>query len=265
MSQFITTEDGGDGFGSQLLARIAGITYANYHNMEYIHFPIKTIILEDNPSISRNSELENSNLLLKNIMKNLQIKTPNEVDEYSSISTYHRVTIYNEINLNPNQYLTEELLNKFKNSYTLDPPDYYSDEQLNVAIPIRRGNDIRSDDFNRYVSSDVYNSIIQKLLERFDNAVVHIFSWNDPDLKIESDRIKYHVTSDGGKEFLSDFNALVHADILLVGSSTFSLSAAFFNKNLVLYNKNIHRMDGINPFVPTWENNFHNIIGENNF
>ena len=51
----------------------------------------------------------------------------------------------------------------------------------------------------------------------------------------------YHVTPDGGKEFLSDFNALVHADILLVGSSTFSTSAGFFNKNLVLYSREIGR------------------------
>lgn len=261
MSQLITTEDGGDGFGSQLLSRIAGITYANCHNLEYIHFPIKTIILEDNPSISRNSELENSNLLLESMMKNLQIKTPNEVNEYSSINTYHRVNFYNEINSNPSQYFTEDLLNKFKNSYTSSPPDYYENAKLNIAVHIRRGNDIRSDDFIRYVSSDIYVNVVQKLLERFDNAVIHIFSWNDPDLKIESDRIKYHITSDGGKEFLSDFNALVHADILLVGSSTFSLSAGFFNKNLVLYNKKIHRM-GINPFVPAWENNFQDIIGE---
>lgn len=259
MLQFITTQDGGDGFGSQLLSRISGIIYAKYHNLEYIHFPIKTIILEDNPSISRNSELENSNFLLESIMKNLQIKTENEVN-VSNINTYHRVSLYNEINLNPNKYFTEDILNKFKNSYTLTPPDYYSGDQLNIAIHIRRGNDIRSDDFIRYVSSDVYNDIIQKLLEKYTNGIIHIFSWNDPDLKIKSDRIKYHITSDGGKEFLSDFNSLVHADILLVGSSTFSLSAAFFNKNIVLYNKNIHRM-GINPFVPAWENNFYNIIG----
>lgn len=264
MSQFITTEDGGDGFGSQLLSRIAGITYANYHKLEYIHFPIKTIILEDNPSTSRNSELENSNLLLESIMKNLQIKTPNEVNESSNINVYHRVMFYNEINLNSNQYFSEDLLNRFKDSYVMTPPDYYPNDQLNISIHVRRGNDIRSDDFARYVSSEIYNNIVEKLLQKYDNSIIHIFSWNDPDLKIKSDRIKYHITYDGGKEFLSDFNALVHADILLVGSSTFSLSAAFFNKNLVLYNKNIHRM-GINPFVPIWENNFDNIIGENNF
>lgn len=259
---YITSQDGGDGFGSQLLSRISGIAYASYHNLTYINFPICTIILEDNPSTSRNSELENVNLLLENIMKNLHIKSVNEIDPSIKIDTYNRLSFYQEINSNLNQYFTEDFLYKLKNSYSLSPPNYYSNEKLNIAIHIRRGNDIRSDDFDRYVTSDIYVNIIEKILKKYDNAIIHIFSWNDPELEIESDRIVYHVTSDGGSEFLSDFNALVHADILLIGSSTFSLSAGFFNKNMVLYNKDIHRMQSINPFVPDWENNFNAIIGD---
>jgi hypothetical protein len=258
---YITSQDGGDGFGSQLLSRISGIAYANYHDLTYVNFPIRTIILEDNPSTSRNNELDNVNLLLENIMKNLRIKSINEIDPSEKIDIYDRLSFYHEINLNLNQYFTIDFLGKLKNSYNLRPPDYYSNEKLNIAIHVRRGNDIRSDDFSRYVTSDIYVNIIERILKKYDNAIIHIFSWNDPELKIESDRIEYHITYDGGKEFLSDFNALVHADILLIGSSTFSLSAGFFNKNMVLYNKDIHRMQSINPFVPDWENNFHTIIG----
>lgn len=257
---YITNQDGGDGFGSQFLSRIAGISYANYHKLNYVHFPLKTILLEDKPSQSRTSELENANILLDNIMKNLGVKTSDEIDPSINIHVYDRLNFYHEINSNPNQYFTDDLLSKLKNSYNKNPPNYYANEKLNISIHIRRGNDIRSDDYFRYVNSDIYDDIIERLLQKYDNSIIHIFSWNDPGITIKSDRIMYHITSDGGEQFLSDFNALVHADILLVGSSTFSTSAGFFNKNLVLYSRTIGRIS-VNPFVPTWENNFENIIG----
>jgi hypothetical protein len=257
---YITNQDGGDGFGSQFLSRIAGISYANYHKLNYVHFPLKTILLEDKPSQSRTSELENANTLLDNIMANLGVKTPEEIDAGISIDAYDRVNFYHEINSNPSQYFTDDLLLKLKNSYNENPPNYYTSEKLNIAIHIRRGNDISSNDYSRYVNSDIYDDIIERLLQKYDNSIIHIFSWNDPGITIKSDRIMYHITSDGGKEFLSDFNALVHADILLVGSSTFSISAGFFNKNLVLYSRKIGRIE-VNPFVPIWENNFENIVG----
>jgi hypothetical protein len=258
---YITNQDGGDGFGSQLLSRIAAISYADHHKLNYVHFPLKTILLEDKPSQSRNSELESANILLNNIMQNLGVKNIEDIDTDIEIDVYDRVNFYNQINLDPNQYFTDDLLSKLKNSYNENPPDYYASEKLNIAIHIRRGSDIRSDDYYRYVNSDIYDDIIERLLQKYDNSIIHIFSWNDPGITIKSDRIMYHVTPDGGKEFLSDFNALVHADILLVGSSTFSTSAGFFNKNLVLYSRTIGRIS-VNPFVPTWENNFENIIGK---
>lgn len=257
---YISNQDGGDGFGSQLLSRIAAIFYANYHNLNYIHFPIKKIILEDNPSKSRDNELEEVNLLLKKIIKNLDVKSINEIVDNPKIDIYDRLHFYHQINSNPEQYFTKKLLLKFKNSYTQDIPEYYKNKKLNIAIHIRRGDDISSDNFHRYVNSDIYDVIVEKLLKKFDDAIIHIFSWNNPDLTIKSDRIIYHITSDGGKEFLSDFNGLVQADILLIGSSTFSISAGFFNKNLVLYSRKIDRM-GLNPFVPSWENNFEVLIG----
>lgn len=257
---YITTQDNGDGFGSQCLARIAGIVYANYHNLNYVHFPINKIILEDNPSQSRCAELENVNILLDSIMRNFGVACITDLDSSVKIDTYDRVNFYNEINSNPKQYFTQEIVDKFKNSYHQNCPEYYKNEKLNISIHIRRGNDIRSEDFFRYVESDIYDDIIEKLLKKYENSIIHIFSWNDPQIKVQSDRITYHITDDGG-EFMSHFNGLVHADILLVGASTFSICAGFFNKNIVLYNKKISRMH-VNPFIPVWENNYYEILGD---
>jgi hypothetical protein len=258
---YITNIDGGDGFGSQFLARISGMAYANHHKLNYVHYPIKTLLLEDNPSQSRTDELDSSNKLLDNIMSNLGIKNIDELDSSDTIDAYCRVNFYREILSNPYQYFNKEWINRLKNSYTENSPSYYQNGKLNIAIHIRRGNDISINDSLRYVNSDLYNDVISRLLEKYKNSIIHIFSWNDPQINVDSDRIVYHTTSDGGKEFICDFNALVHADILLVGSSTFSISAGFFNKNTVLYNKKISRID-LNPFIPNWETNFKNIIGD---
>jgi len=259
MTYYIASENSGDGFGSQFLSRIAGIIYANYHNLNYVHVPIRSLVLDDKPFVSRDNEIKDANILLENIMKNFEIKFIDELSSSDVVNTYSRVDIYNQLNLNPNLYYTDDVLNKFKASYSINPPDYYVPNKLNVSIHIRRGNDISSDNFNRYVSSDIYDNIIEKILDRYDESIINIFSWNDPCLKVKSDRIKYHTVSDGGEEFLSHFNGLVHSDILLVGASTFSLCAGFFNKNIVLCNKNIHRMI-VNPYVPSWEDNYQKII-----
>jgi hypothetical protein len=259
--EYITTEDGADGFGSQMFSRISGIIYANSHGLKYINYPFSGILLEDRPE-QRNSELEKSNNLLSSIIRNLEVKSVDEVDGYIELYTYNRLYIYYQILCNPDQYFTEEVLKKFQDSYTLDKPEYYKNNKLNIAIHIRRGNDIRSDDPVRYVNSDLYDRIIQKLLEKYEDSVVHIFSWNDPQISIKSERIVYHTTLDGGESFLSDFNGLVHADILLVGSSTFSLSSGIFNKNTVLCTREIFKLETYNtPFVPIWEKNFENIVG----
>jgi len=258
--KYITNIDGGDGFGSQFLSRICGITYANYHKLNYVHFPIKTILLEDKPSQSRTDELDSSNILLNSIMLNLRIKNIDELDSSDTINTCCRTNFYNEILSNPSQYFTDEWISSLQDSYSEKPPNYYQNDKLNIAIHIRRGNDISINNYMRYVSSDFYDDLIAKFLEKYENSIIHIFSWNDPGITIKSDRIMLHITSDGGKKFLSDFNALVHANILLVGASSFSTSAAFFNKNLVLYSKKIGNID-CNPFVPIWETNFENIIG----
>ena len=195
-------------------------------------------------------------------MLNLGIKSISEIDNSSELVAYDRLYFYHQIFSNPQDYFNEKLLKKFQNSYSKEPPNYYQNGKLNIAIHIRRGDDISTENPHRYISSDLYDRIIEVLLGKFKGAIIHIFSWNDPKINIKSERIIYHIASDGGEEFISDFNALVHADILLIGSSTFSLSAGFFNKNAVLCSKKIFKIYEYAPHAPIWEKNFENIIGE---
>lgn len=259
---YITTDNIGDGFGAQLFSRISAIIYSKFHKLNYLHNPIPGILLVDKPEISRTNDLENANELLNIIMSNLNIANINEVGNQNNIEVYHRTYFYNQILTDVDNYINDNILKEFQKSYKKDYPDFYKKNNVNIAIHIRRGNDIQSDDSFRYINANVYDKIIEILLEKFQNAIIHVFSWNDPQIKIKSERLVNHITLDGGEEFVSDFNALVHADILLVGSSTFSLSAGFFNKNKVLCSKKLFKLYSNSPFPSIWERNFENIIGQ---
>jgi hypothetical protein len=100
------------------------------------------------------------------------------------------------------------------------------------------------------------------LLSKYPNAKIHIFSWTDPKLEIYSNNIIYHIVN-SGERFIEDFNCLVHADILIAGSSAFSISAGMFNKNITIINDNIHKLSYMYAPVPSsWIKNSIDILGE---
>jgi hypothetical protein len=100
------------------------------------------------------------------------------------------------------------------------------------------------------------------LLSKYPNAKIHIFSWTDPKLEIYSHNIIYHIVN-SGERFIDDFNCLVHADILIAGSSAFSISAGMFNKNTTIINDNIHKLSYMYAPVPlSWIQNSIDILGE---
>ena len=93
-------------------------------------------------------------------------------------------------------------------------------------------------------------------------AKIHIFSWlglgttyfnHKETLKLDDDDLMYHITNDGG-EFMEHFNALVHSDLLVVGSSTFSKAAGFFNKGMVCCSNDIFKLT--NPITKQWIKNY---------
>ena len=107
--------------------------------------------------------------------------------------------------------------------------------------------------------------MIIKLNKVYPDAKIHVFSWEQPDLIDFNENIKqklvYHISDNGGV-FIEDFNALIHSDILIVGSSTFSLCAGLFNKNLVLCDETIFKLI-TTPFPTDWIENFSKILKNN--
>lgn len=253
----ITVQRGSDGFGSQLMSIISGMAYAKTNNLNYLHSPINNIKLLDKNEF-QNTDLERANLLISDIIKNLGYSNYTGIEECSIRPFYHD-TIYFE---GVDKYYTDSFLNELPQVYKNLPPTFYK-KNFNIGIHIRRGNDIfnQSDINDRIISNDIYEKIIKILKYVFPEAIIHIFSWTDPKLNIDNNNVEYHITK-SGELFLDDFNSLVHSDILFVGSSTFSISAGFFCKGIVVCGPELCKLK--NTPIPTrWKKNYKTII-ENN-
>jgi len=247
----LTVSRGPDGFGSQFLSIVSGIAYAKRYNLEYLHTPLQQIKLADKP-FAQNLELDRANKLIEQILKNLNIKT--RTNENCKMALHFHDVIRTE---GCGYFYNEELFKILQDAY---PKETYPIEFKNkhiIAIHIRRGSDItKQSEPTRWIDSNIYDDLINELINIYPNSEIHTFSWNDPNLKERKQLIKHVVNS--GERFIDDFNMLVHSDILVVGSSSFSMVAGMFNKNIVICDEIIHQVT--NPIPPNWINNFKEIF-----
>jgi hypothetical protein len=249
----LTIKRGDDGFGSQLFSIISGICYSERNKVKYLHSKINNIKLVDKDSF-QNDEIEISNDLINNIINKMGFDL--HQGENCTVLPFLHDIIFDE---GVDGYFTDEVLDKFKKSYTNLKPKTYNNNFTNIAIHIRRGDDILEWDKSvRWIDSNIYDNLILKLNNKIKNPHFHIFSWGNPNLSVSIPNITYH-TVYSGEKFIEHFNHLVHSDILVVGSSTFSISAGFFNSNTVICHQSLCKL-GKTPIPNQWINNYNKLI-----
>lgn len=249
----VTIAHDNDGFGSQMLSILSGIAYTMHIGGTYYHTPRKSIKLVgiDAP---QNKEINRINEFLNSFMSNLGIKLISDapLDEITNKVPY---TIFPHLHgeVCNTQAYTKEFSKLLKANYPLLKPDYYENNH-NIAVHIRRGDDLLpAQRHNRWISSDIYNSLIEKLHSKYPNSKLHVFSWQDPQIEVKS-YISFHTTY-SGDTFLDDYNALVWADILVVGSSTFSMSAGVINDKMVIIDESFYKLSDM--YIPVeWKDNY---------
>jgi hypothetical protein len=260
----ITIKRGHDGFGSQLFSIISGLAYCLKNNIQYSHSQIDNIKLIDKNEF-QNNELAKANLFINEFIDQLGIDTKrNDCEVYPFLHDYiHSNGVDN--------FFTDDFIKLLSNSNFSQRPELYKNDKFNIAIHIRRGNDIPTTnnihyhDFQqnynqRWIESNVYDDLIAKLNKKIPNCAIHIFSWNDPKLSISLPNMQYHIV-DNGELFMDDFNSLIHADLLVVGSSTFSLSAGFFNKNQVICDSSLCKLPNT-PIPSLWLKNYNVLMND---
>lgn len=246
-----------EGIGAQYQRIIALLCIAKYHNLKYIHIPIKIGHNYDNDPLwnekwdkmfnikkfSNNNEI-NINALDKeyNILLSLdKLKNPN------ILYCFHNP--YDLFYSNSHEYLTniqKELIKEYDENNN-HRKLIYNKNKINIAIHIRVFNDYDDNrEYNNFINnlscrfiytSDMYKKLINNLKQNYPNSDIHIFSQNKYfDLKYKSLRyinyIQFHLDD---MEHLDTFHHLCKADVLVLGLSSFSMLAGFYNNNTVIY------------------------------
>lgn len=230
-----------------MLAAFQGYLLSRQEGVPYCYNPLTTIRLLNLGNT--NDELYAANSIISTIMGNLGVPECASVDG----PTFNIPVPYGEVT---DRAFSKESLKCLSEAWPLNPPEYFKDN-FNIAVHIRRGADVNPEISDRWGDSGYYNLLIEDLLVAYPTAVIHTFSWNDPQLaSFPKDRVVKHISSNGG-EFLEHYNALVCSDILMVASSSFSNSAALFNKNTVMVDPDIMFLAD-NPYCNSWVENYNN-------
>jgi hypothetical protein len=252
MPQNITVRRGRDGFGSQLLSIFSGIAWCRTHpDNTYWHSSLSDIKLSDMEN-TQNHELGKANEFVNQIIQNLGISTIDKcIGSFSTIESYH-IPIKNK---GVDSYYNEDFFSYLNASYTIGKSEYFT-KPHNISIHIRRGADIAVKNPWRWIDESLYEPIIERFSIDYPDSDIHIFSWNDPSIKSRPN-IKFHIV-DNGRKFMDDFHAMVQSDILVVGSSSFSMSAGMLSKGVVLCDESIYKVS--DPLPTSWINNFQQLM-----
>ncbi len=104
-------------------------------------------------------------------------------------------------------------------------------EGVQVAVHIRRKDSI--DKENRYIPDSYYIDIIQNLQQYKQKYNITVYS---QEVGFTSELYKdCSIVLDTNENDFDTFKKLIHADHLIVGTSSFSYAAALLNKNTVVY------------------------------
>lgn len=269
-----------EGVGSQYQKIINLYAVIKKYNLKYIHIPILVGHNYDNDKdwdekwdnffnfkkVSDNDELNididklnnmekyfiNGNITLDIILKN---NKPNALYLY-----FHSFYIF----YNDPEYYFKDIQNDLINAYDENNNHrklIYNKNKTSIAIHIRVYNDFddegeyekysesKTSEKRYYFDADMYENLIKKLKKKYVNHDIHIFSQEKYfDLhykKIrELDNINIHLND---LDTFDTFHHLCKADILCLGTSSFSILAGFYNKNTVIYLPYCHP-----PSLKTW-------------
>ena len=250
-----------EGVGAQYQRIICMLAIAKYHNLKYIHTPIKighNYNNDDNWSqkwdnmfniikLSNNNDVD-IDKLDKVYNHKLDCKIINNIVTTTNI-LYYLHDPYELYDTNTNSYLSSiqnsiiETYDEINNSRTL----IYNKNKINIAIHIRVYNDYDNNgEYSNYINNiscrfiftcDKYEKLINELKDKYLDADIHIFSQVKYfDLKYKKLRdISNLIFHFDDLDNFDTFHHLCKADVLVLGTSSFSMLAGFYNKNTVIY------------------------------
>lgn len=111
----------------------------------------------------------------------------------------------------------------------------YKVEAINVAIHIRRGDISLNNNPDRWLDLTHYKNIIENINRELGRDNVMIFVFSEGEVEEFEDLAEENVLLVLGGSDLEAVHHMCAADILVTGQSSFSIMAAYFNKNFTIY------------------------------
>ena len=253
------------GVGSQYQKILTLYAVAKKNNLKYIHIPIsighnyeKDETWDDKwdkffnlKKVSDNNEIDIDDLDKEFVLDNYNLKNIlEEKDPKKLYFFFHTLSIFEET---PDYYfkdIQDDLINAYNES-NKNRKLIYNKNKINIAIHIRVFNDYDNicENINSYITSDktashkyyytcdMYIKLINDLKNEYPDSNIHIFSQEKYfDIKFKKIReikdINIHFND---LDLFDTFHHLSKADVLVTGLSNFSIIAALYNKNKIIY------------------------------
>jgi hypothetical protein len=246
---YLTYDTQFEGAGAQYQRILCLLSIAKRHNLKYIHKKITVDHNYDNDSEWDNKWDDFFNISKLSYHGNVEASS---VIKYQGIDNNILNSIINSNNLNsicfsfsivdanPDYYyksIQDDVIYAY-DKVNSNRKLMYSEDKISIALHIRAYNQCDGLDFSdrRYaISCDEYYKLITKFKTLYNNAEIHIFSQKTFDEKYSLLRdipdLNIHLDYDT----FDTFHHLCKADILVMGTSSFSYLAGIYNKKSVVY------------------------------
>ncbi|MFA6066646.1 MAG: hypothetical protein WC707_05700 [Candidatus Babeliaceae bacterium] len=227
----ITNPQQADGFGSQFQAIISSVIYAELHNLTYVYTPFH--MMEHNYDNADDFIAKKEQLI--NFIDNFE--SNKNYDAYSQIS-YKAF-----VDANIAACAASESLKKIKKIFRANKNthNYFNNQNFNIAIHIRRPNSHDNRISGANTPDNAFLYIIRRLRTIYaaKNPLFHLYSQGD------SESFKAFTAHDTvlhiNDPVEETFTAMVLADVLVTGASSFSYAAGLLSEGTVYY-------------IPFWHN-----------
>jgi len=215
-----------DGFGSQFQEIIAAVVCAELTNKKFVYTPFKK--MEHNYDNDPNFLAKKESFI--NFIDNFELNK-NYIDASTTMS--HKAFFDKNIIRCVNSFSFKKIKKVFRANKKIER--YFNNENLNIAIHVRRPNphDTRIDGTD--TPDAVFLNIINKLriIYSSKNPLFHLYSQgnNESFKKFHAPDIVFHINESVEDTFL----AMVLADVLVIGISSLSYTAGLLSNGTVYY------------------------------
>jgi hypothetical protein len=259
-----------DGLAAQYQRIIGIICIAMHYNIKYVHTKIKHMEHIENC----NPKEKNSDLSKCTYLNHIEdyfgfAKNFDSVDDYTfdeiveeSHPTHDSIQKYinSDQNILMKIYLPYTICEANVTIYTKAMPllrsmmksiplKFYSPNDFNIAVHVRRGDVSQVHNNNRYASTEQVMDIINNLRRIYQQGIIYIFTEITEENKNEFDSILCdNIILKANEDVIDTLNHLINADVLVLGKSSFSYLAGLYNPNIV-YNVNFWHTP-----MPNWIN-----------